>query len=102
MPKFIVTRYEVHEFPVVVEAADALDAIERVSAGEGEQPDDVSKLVGDTYIGLDYSRGKTFTEFVEENPGIERSRITLSRDYDNELGMFPTIRACSKLSGGDK
>lgn len=91
--KFVVTRYEVHEFPVIVEAEDALDAIERVCAGEGEQPDDVSKLVGDTYIGLDYSRGKPFTEFVEENPTIDRSRIVLSKDYDNEQGNFPTVRS---------
>ena len=99
MPKFVVTRYE---FPVVVEADDALDAIERVSAGEGEQPDDVSKLVGDTYVELDDTRGKAFDEFVSEHPEIEPSRITLSKDYDNTHGMFPTIRACSKLNGGSK
>lgn len=94
--KFVVTRYEVHEFPVIVEAEDALDAIERVCAGEGEQPDDVSKYVTDTYIELDYSRGKSGEEFFEEFPSIDRSRVTLSREFDTDHGMFPTIRAVYK------
>lgn len=98
--KFVVTRYEVHEFPVIVEAEDALDAIERVCAGEGEQPDDVSKIVTDTYIELDYSRGKAFDEFVSEFPEIDRSRVVMSREFDNNKGMFPTIRSVYKVKGG--
>ena len=99
MKKFVVTRYEVHEFPVVVEAVDALDAIQRVSDGEGEQPDDASKLVGDTYVELDYTRGKAFDEFVAEHPEIEPSRVLLSKGYDTVRGMFPTVRGVSAIGG---
>lgn len=97
---FVVTRYEVHEFPVIVEAEDALDAVERVCAGEGEQPDDVSKYVTDTYIEIDDSRGKAFDEFVSEFPEIDRSRVAMSREFDNNTGMFPTIRSVYKVKGG--
>ena len=96
---FVVTRYEVHEFPVIIEAEDALDAVERVCAGEGEQPDDVSKYVTDTYIEIDDSRGKAFDEFVAEFPEIERSRVVMSREFDNNTGMFPTIRSVCKIKG---
>jgi hypothetical protein len=90
MKKFCVTKYEVHEFPVLVEAEDELDAINRVNDGQGDQPDDVSDYVGATYIEIDETRGMSFEAFVEQHPDISRERVVDSKAFDGD--MFPSIR----------
>lgn len=103
MKKYMVSRYEIHEFPVVVEAEDELDAIERAVAGEGETPDDVTKLVGDTYVETDESRGMPIPEFLMKYPHIDKKRVYSSGALAGDLSgeYFSTVRGVMYLGESD-
>lgn len=92
--RFMVTRYEIHEYPILVDAEDALDAIERANNGEGDPPEDVSKWVA--YVAIDEDRGMALDELLQQHPQLDENRAMSSRELNSD-GFFPTICSVTEV-----
>lgn len=99
MKTFLVCQYEVVISPVLVEADDELEAIEKLDKGEFTIPDDCGEFVKEPYVGLDTSRGMSVEKFLDMFPHIARERAVKSPSLSRiKPNTFPSIEGVTCLT----